>query len=95
MEGTEERVLPDYYETMAAIPELPWKLQWIEDTEGQIVQTSDENLHVVPKGLFTAPESNFTKKMESNLRQMQETRKVCTKIGIVKQMQLQSQVSLE
>ena len=92
MEGTEERVLPDYYDTMAAIPELPPKLQWMEDADGQIIQTSEEDLHMVPKGLFTAPESAFTKKMDSNLRQMQETRKICTKIGIVKQMQLQSQV---
>lgn len=92
MEGTEERMLPDYYDTTAAIPELPERLQWIEDEKGNVIPTSEEYLRIVPKGLFTSPQSEFTKKMESNMRQMQETRKVCTKIGIVKQMQLQSQV---
>ena len=94
MEGSEEKVLPDYYDTMAAIPDLCPGLQWLEDAEGQVISNSEETLHMVPKGLFTSPESTFTKKMESNMRQMQETRKICTKIGIVKQMQLQSQVSL-
>ena len=92
MEETEERVLPDYYDTMSAIPDLEKRLQWKEDSEGCVVPGCDEALRMVPKGFFKAPESAFSQKMSSNLRQMQETRKVCTKIGIVKQMQLQSQV---
>ena len=92
MEGEEETVLPDYYDTVAAIPELPDRLRWVEDVEGQVIDPSEEFLRMVPKGYFTSPESILTRKMEANMRQMQETRKVCTKIGVVKQMQLQSQV---
>lgn len=92
MEGEEETVLPDYYDTVAAIPELSDRLRWVEDAEGQVIDPSEEFLRIVPKGYFTSPESILTRKMEANMRQMQETRKVCTKIGVVKQMQLQSQV---
>lgn len=94
MEGDEERLLPDYYDTVAAIPELSDCLRWIEDAEGQVQDPSEEFLRIVPKGYFTSPESSLTKKIEGNMRQMQETRKICTKIGVVKQMQLQSQVSI-
>lgn len=94
MEGDEEKVLPDYYDTLAAIPELSDRLRWIEDAEGQVQDHSEEFLRIVPKGYFTSPESSLTKKMDGNMRQMQETRKICTKIGVVKQMQLQSQVSV-
>lgn len=92
MEGEEERVLPDYYDTVAAIPELPQRLRWEEDAEGVLIDQSDEFLRLVSKGLFTSPQSALTTKMEANMRQMQETRKICSKIGVIKQMQLQSQV---
>lgn len=92
MEGTEEKVLPDYYDPISAIPDLERRLQWVEDSEGVVVPASEETLRIVPKSLFSAPESMFSKKMTSNLRQMQETRKICNKIGVVKQMQIQSQV---
>jgi transcriptional activator SPT7 len=92
MEGTEERVLPDYYDTMSALPDLPERLAWIEDSEGYVVQTSEETLRVVPPGSFTAPKSTLAAKMHANMKTMQDTRKICTKIGVVKQMQLQSQV---
>ena len=92
MEGDEERVLPDYYDTLAAMPELSDRLRWIEDAEGQIQDATDEFLRVVPKGLFVSPESSLTKKLEGNMKQMQDTRKICSKIGVVKQMQLQSHV---
>jgi transcriptional activator SPT7 len=46
----------------------------------------------MPRGQFIAPDSSLAKRMGSNMRQMQETRKICSKIGIVKQMQLQTQV---
>ena len=93
MEGPVERVLPDYYDTLAAIPDVPLRMQWVEDGEGNAQPPTEEFLRVVPAGLFTSPEGPFTKKISANLRQLQETRKVCAKIGIVKQMQLQSQVS--
>jgi transcriptional activator SPT7 len=92
MEGEEERMLPDYYDPLSAIPELPERLRWIEDAEGNVVEGSGEFLRVVKKGHFLSPQSALTKKIEGNMRQMQETRKVCSKIGVIKQMQLQSQV---
>ena len=94
MEGEEERVLPDYYDTMAAIPDLARRLRWIEDSEGNVADQSDEFLRVLPKGLFTSSESVLTRKIDENLRQIQNTRKLTSKIGVVKQMQLQSQVGL-
>jgi transcriptional activator SPT7 len=93
IEGEEERQLPDYYDPVCAIPDISERLQWIEDSQGQVIQQVEEYMRVVPKGQFTMPDSALAKKMEANMRQMQETRKVCAKIGIVKQMQIQSQVS--
>ena len=93
MDGPVERVLPEYYDTLAAIPDFPMRMQWIEDGEGNVQPATEEFLRVAPTGLFTSTEGPFTKKISANLRQLQETRKVCAKIGIVKQMQLQSQVS--
>ncbi|EER37070.1 bromodomain-containing protein [Histoplasma capsulatum H143] len=92
IEVEEDKMLPDYYDTMSGIPDLPEQLRWIEDSEGNVVDHSEEFLRILPKGYFTSPKSKFSKKMDANMRQMQETRKVCSKIGIVKQMQLQSQM---
>ncbi|KAJ4300704.1 Transcriptional activator spt7 [Kalmusia sp. IMI 367209] len=90
--GEEERQVPDYYDPVCTIPDLDDRLQWIEDAEGHVIQQHEEYMRIVPKGQFTAPDSALAKKMESNMRQMQETRKICAKIGIVKQMQLQTQM---
>ncbi|EQL31315.1 transcriptional activator SPT7 [Blastomyces dermatitidis ATCC 26199] len=92
IEEEEDKMLPDYYDTMSGIPDLPEQLHWIEDSEGNVVDPSEEFLRILPKGYFTAPKSKFSQKMDANMRQMQETRKICSKIGIVKQMQLQSQM---
>lgn len=92
IEGEEERVLPDYYDTLSAIPDLPARLRWVENTPGEVEDPCEDYLRIVPAGLFTSPESTFTKKIEYNMRQLQATRKICSKIGIVKQMQIQSQV---
>lgn len=92
MEGEEERVLPDYYDPLSAIPDIPENLQWVEDVEGQVVGQAGKFLRMVPKGHFTAPQSALVTRMEANMRQIQETRKICSKIGVVKQMQLQTQV---
>ncbi|KAF2200546.1 hypothetical protein GQ43DRAFT_373564 [Delitschia confertaspora ATCC 74209] len=92
MEGEDERQVPDYYDPVSAIPDINERIQWVEDSEGQVIDQNEECMRMVPKGYFTAPESALTKKMEANMRQMQETRKICAKIGIVKQMQLQSQM---
>ncbi|KAF9891140.1 Transcriptional activator spt7 [Aspergillus nanangensis] len=92
IEVDEDKVIPDYYDVMSGVPDLPPQLLWREDSDGHIVDASEEFLRVLPKGLFTQPESKLSRKMDANMRQMQETRKICSKIGIVKQMQLQSQM---
>lgn len=92
MEGNlEDPALPDYYDTLSAIPDLNPKQEWVEDVDGNLVDKG-EYWHMVPKGYFTAPQSKLTEKINTNMRQIQETRKICSKIGVVKQMQLQSQV---
>ncbi|KUJ14659.1 uncharacterized protein LY89DRAFT_588647 [Mollisia scopiformis] len=92
MQGEEERVIPDYYDSLSAIPDIPRKLQWTEDADGQLIDQNDELIRMVPSGHFTAPKSALTAKVEANMRQMQETRKLCSKIGVIKQMQLQAQM---
>ncbi|KAL8655689.1 MAG: hypothetical protein Q9226_002948 [Calogaya cf. arnoldii] len=92
IEGEEESVLPDYYDTMSAIPDLPDRLRWIEKTPGVVEDASDEYLRVLPQGLFTSPESSLVKKIGDNMKQLQATRKICSKIAVVKQMQIQSQM---
>ncbi|KAK8156569.1 hypothetical protein IWX90DRAFT_99500 [Phyllosticta citrichinensis] len=87
----EERQVPDYYDVMSAIPDLSERLKWVEDSEGQVIQQGEEFMRMLPKGYFTAPHSKLTSRMDANMKQMQDTRKICSKIGIVKQMQLQGQ----
>jgi transcriptional activator SPT7 len=94
MEDLEERTIPDYYEPLTVIPDIPPKLQWVEDGEGQVINQHEEFLRLVPPGQFVAPVSRLTKKFDDNIRQMQETRKLCSKIGVIKQMQIQAQVRL-
>ncbi|KAL4924316.1 SAGA histone acetyltransferase complex subunit SPT7 [Aspergillus undulatus] len=92
IEGEEDKVIPDYYDVMSGIPDLPHHWQWKEDSEGNLVDTNEDFLRTLPKGSFMQPDSKLSRKMDANMRQMQETRKICSKIGIVKQMQLQSQM---
>ncbi|KAH7625665.1 hypothetical protein B0T09DRAFT_392836 [Sordaria sp. MPI-SDFR-AT-0083] len=92
MEDETFRNIPAYYEPQTIIPDIPPKLQWIEDGEGQVINQHEEFLRLVPRGQFTAPNSRFTKKFDANIRQLQETRKLCSKISVIKQMQIQTQV---
>ena len=92
MQVQEERLLPDYYDVMAGIPDLPDQLRWIEDSEGNVADSSDEFIRIAPRGIFVAPESVLTRRVSENLRQIQATRKIASKIGVVKQMQMQSQM---
>lgn len=92
MEVEEDRTIPDYYEASHLVPDIAPKLQWVEDGEGQVINQHEDVLRLVPPGYFTSPDSILTKKFDANLRQMQETRKVCSKIGVIKQMQIQTQV---
>lgn len=88
----EESMLPDYYDSSAAIPELNPRLRWETDADGQLIDQNEEDLRLYPSGMFVAPSSLLTQKMSDNMRQIQETRKIVSKIGVVKQMQLQTQV---
>lgn len=87
-----EKVMPDYYDSLSNIPDIPSKLRWIEDGEGQVINQHEDFLHLVPEGHFVAPKSKLTKKIDDNIRQIQETRKLATKLSVIKQMQVQSQV---
>ena len=92
IEEEEERVVPDYYDTLSNIPDIQPKFQWIEDGEGQVINQHEEFLQLVAPGTFTAPQSRLTKKIDDNVRQIQETRKLVSKISVIKQMQVQTQV---
>ena len=91
IDGEDEDTLPDYYYPLAGMPAVPERLKWTEDSEGFVIDRREDCLRVVPRGQFTATESQLTAKIDLNLRQMQETRKLMAKIGMVKQMQLQTQ----
>ncbi|KAF7560090.1 hypothetical protein G7046_g4060 [Stylonectria norvegica] len=92
IEDEVERVIPDYYAALSNIPDIQPKLQWIEDGEGQVINQHEEFLRLVQPGSFTAPQSRLTKTMDENIHQIQETRKLATKISVIKQMQVQTQV---
>lgn len=91
-EGEDERQLPDYYDPVCSIPELNERQQWVEDADGQVVQQIEDYMRIFPQNQFIAPDSGLAKKMQGNMQSMQDTRKICAKIGIVKQMQIQSQL---
>lgn len=94
MEDEVDRTVPSYYEPQTVIPDIDPKLQWIEDGEGQVINQHEDMLQLVPAGHFVSPASRFTKRFDANMRQMQETRKLCSKIGVIKQMQIQTHVSI-
>jgi len=93
MEEEADRAVPSYYEPQTIIPDIDPKLQWVEDGEGQVINQFEDMLQLVPPGHFTAPSSRLTRRIDANIRQMQETRKLCSKIGVIKQMQIQTHVS--
>jgi len=92
MDDEEERVLPDYYDPLSAVPQITERLSWQEDGQGHIIDKNEECLRLYAPGQFISPHGPLTAKIEANMRQMQETRKITAKIGVVKQMQLQAQV---
>lgn len=95
IEKDEDSTLPDYYTTLSAIPDLNDRWKWTTDSEGYVVPQSEEWMRMYPRDQFKSTDGLLNRKMEANMKQMQETRKVCAKIGIVKQMQLQAQVRNE
>jgi transcriptional activator SPT7 len=93
MEDEVDRAVPSYYEPQTIIPDIDPKLQWVEDNEGQVINHHEDMLRLVPPGHFVSPQSRLTGRIDANIRQMQETRKLCSKIGVIKQMQIQTHVS--
>ena len=92
IDGENERNLPDYYDPLSAIPQLNERLAWLEDSDGQVIDQKEEFLRMIPKeSLQTTSKRLVLSNTYQTMRQMQETRKIVSKIGIVKQMQLQSQ----
>ncbi|KAF3910879.1 hypothetical protein ABW20_dc0106924 [Dactylellina cionopaga] len=87
----EDEMLPNYYKVLDSVPELPWNLAWLGDDEDEIDKDKD-NLRMAPKGIFTQPPTGLARSMDSNMKVMQETRKICHKIGVIKQMQVQTQL---
>ena len=92
IEKDQDSTLPDYYNPLSVIPDVEDRWRWTTDSEGFVVPQNEEWMRMYSKEQFKSSNSNLTQRMEANMRQMQETRKVCTKIGIVKQMQIQAQV---
>ena len=93
IEKDEDSTLPDYYNPLSSIPDLNERWRWTTDSEGHVVPQTEEWMRMYPKGQFMSGGGLLAYKMEANMRQMQDTRKVCAKIGIVKQMQIQAQAS--
>ncbi|SMR63557.1 unnamed protein product [Zymoseptoria tritici ST99CH_3D1] len=91
IEKDEDSTLPDYFDPLSAIPDLDEKWKWTTDSDGHAVPHTEQWLRMYPKGHFTAPQGALTKRLESNIRQVQDTRRICSKIGVVKQMQIQAQ----
>jgi transcriptional activator SPT7 len=91
IEKDEDSTLPDYYHPLSAIPDMKTKWDWTTDSEGYVVPQTDAYMRMFPKDTFKTPSGALADRMEGNIRQMQDTRKVCAKIGIVKQMQIQAQ----
>ncbi|KAF3942141.1 hypothetical protein ABW19_dt0206708 [Dactylella cylindrospora] len=87
----EDELLPNYYKALDSVPELPWQMAWFGDDEEDIDKYND-NLRLAPKGIFTQPPTGLARTMDSNMKIMQETRKICNKIGVIKQMQVQTQI---
>ncbi|KAK5130821.1 hypothetical protein LTR08_001655 [Meristemomyces frigidus] len=91
IEKDEDSTLPDYYNPLSAIPDLNEQWKWTTDSDGNVVPQSAEWMRMYAKDQYKSIDGGLNKRMEANMRQMQETRKICSKIGIVKQMQLQGQ----
>lgn len=92
LESEDSKVIPDYYQPLSIVPGVTPSLRWTEDGEGQVINHHAWSLSLVPSDYFKSPVSPFTKKMESNIAQIQETRRLATKISVIKQMQIQTQV---
>ena len=91
IEKDEDSTLPDYYDPLSSIPDLRDRWRWATDSEGQILPQAEEWLRIFPRDRYRSHEGSLTRRMDANMRQMQDTRRICSKIGLVKQMQIQGQ----
>ncbi|RMZ75754.1 hypothetical protein DV737_g5140, partial [Chaetothyriales sp. CBS 132003] len=91
LEAEEETMLPDYYDSLAAVPDLKPQLRWEQDSQGFVIDQQEDFLRKYPAHQFVAPDSSLNRKITAHIAQIQDTRKIVSKIGVVKQMQLQSQ----
>ncbi|RMZ87145.1 hypothetical protein DV736_g5627, partial [Chaetothyriales sp. CBS 134916] len=91
LEVEEESMLPDYYDCLAAVPDLNAQLRWEQDSQGFVIDQQEEFLRKYAAHQFIPPDSSLNKKITAHITQIQDTRKIVSKIGVVKQMQLQSQ----
>jgi transcriptional activator SPT7 len=93
IETEADSTLPDYYDAISALPDLDTRLRWTNDSEGFALSRSEEFMRLFPRQTYTSSSAgSLCKRMEANMKQMQDTRQICAKIGIVKQMQIQAQV---
>lgn len=92
LDTLEDSVVPDYYDIQAALPDLNPQLQWLQDTQGNLIEQQENFMCLYPQHQWVAPSSKISQKMAENMKQIQDTRKIVSKIGVVKQMQLQSQI---
>ncbi|EWC48248.1 hypothetical protein DRE_02352 [Drechslerella stenobrocha 248] len=86
-----DEMLPNYYKVMDGVPEIPWNLSWLGD-EDEDVDKFNENLRLAPKGIFLQPVGGLGKPIDANIKYIQDTRKLVHKIGVIKQMQTQTQI---
>ena len=106
MEEEEDNALPDYYFPLSGVPTVSKRLRWVEDANGIVQDQRDDSLRLLPlnyySSLCTGKEEGTDRERQSerhslafkvgaNLAQMQEIRKIMTKISMVKQMQVQTQ----
>lgn len=85
--------MPDYDDPMSCIPELPHLTEW-RSGEGENVDAAitGEYGRVAPRGVFLPPPNGLNTTIMANLKKMQDTRKICSKITVIKQMQMQPQL---
>ena len=92
MDADDDSALPDYYYPLSGVPAIDSRLQWVEDAQGNVTDRRDKCLRLLPPDYFSMnQDSKLVQKMEDNMKVMQDTRRTMARIGMVKQMQLQTQ----
>lgn len=89
-DSQENQVLPDYYNVQSVIPQVPKLLRWTLSPNGEI-ELPEQYVKLAPTKQFSAPGGSLQTRIEANMKQMQDTRKLVSKITMIKQMQIQQQ----